>query len=882
MFPAEQTHEGAVSMGFGVRLGTLAMRGRALVAIGAAVALLPFLLETANATCTITGSGTQTTLQSGDTATCTGAGNTPVVTNNGGSNVTVNVGDGTTVTTLNGGASAGVGFDTTSNSTITIFNQAAITSDNTGILIFGGSNNILNVNAGATISTTTLGSAGISLDGSSSDNTINIGGTVGDLTAGTRGVDILGGTGNTVNILSGGIVQSGGSNAINLSGAGFGNIITNQGTISSTTNTAIFGSTNQDVIVNIGTITTGGTTAVDLGGGADVFQLRAGSSITGRVLGGTGTDTLSLGGLTDSSFDLSTFGAAAQFREFEAMTKNGTSTWTLTGTTMDAVDVAVINGALIVNGSMVNATATSHSGGIVGGSGTVGSLWVQTGGVVAPGSGGIGTFNVNGAFQASGDATYAVDVNAAGQSDLIDVGGTAALSAGTVAITTLPGAFATTTQYTILTAAGGITGTFSGTTISGYNPLFFSAAVTYDAFNVFLTLNYNDTAFLDIAETPNQKAVAEAMGTLGAAAPFVAQFVGLTDDEIRLGLDTLSGEVHASLKGVIGAGPSLFASTVRNRLANAFDSNGRDRLAEAAKSGPAYRLGAVEIAASGDEAILPVSPFMWLSGAGATGDIDSDGNAAAVSSNSRGIFGGIDVPVDTNMRLGFAAGWSRTNANVDERASTADADAWHVAGTGAAAFGKLRIRGALAYADYDIDTTRTAIIGSDTYTATAGYGGHRVEGLLEAGYVMNAYGATFEPYAGAGFSWLRVGSFTETGGGDANLTADSSTENAPFSVLGLRYTSNWTAGGMALKPSLDIAWRHLFDGADPTRTLAFASAATTPWSVAGAPVGSNAAVVSAGLEALLTQSLSASARYQGDFSGEAEMHAFEGGLMLKF
>jgi hypothetical protein len=41
-------------------------------------------------------------------------------------------------------------------------------------------------------------------------------------------------------------------------------------------------------------------------------------------------------------------------------------------------------------------------------------------------------------------------------------------------------------------------------------------------------------------------------------------------------------------------------------------------------------------------------------------------------------------------------------------------------------------------------------------------------------------------------------------------------------------------------------------------------------------------VISAALEAAFTQTLSADIRYQGELSGQAEIHAIEGGLNLKF
>lgn len=84
-------------------------------------------------------------------------------------------------------------------------------------------------------------------------------------------------------------------------------------------------------------------------------------------------------------------------------------------------------------------------------------------------------------------------------------------------------------------------------------------------------------------------------------------------------------------------------------------------------------------------------------------------------------------------------------------------------------------------------------------------------------------------------------------------------------MLGARDTASWIVDGLALTPSLDVAWRHFFDGTDPTSTLAFAIASGTPWTVVGAPVGSDATVISAALEATLTQSLSADVPTRASF-----------------
>ncbi|XUJ32717.1 hypothetical protein ACQ5SK_30735 [Bradyrhizobium japonicum] len=91
----------------------------------------------------------------------------------------------------------------------------------------------------------------------------------------------------------------------------------------------------------------------------------------------------------------------------------------------------------------------------------------------------------------------------------------ATLTGGTVAITTLAGAYNPSTQYTILSTTTGVTGNFSGVTVSGYNPQLFASSLSYDGFSVFLTLNYNNAAFLSLAQTQNQKAVAGALSAFG-------------------------------------------------------------------------------------------------------------------------------------------------------------------------------------------------------------------------------------------------------------------------------------------------------------------------------------------------------------------------------
>ena len=131
---------------------------------------------------------------------------------------------------------------------------------------------------------------------------------------------------------------------------------------------------------------------------------------------------------------------------------------------------------------------TLINGGILGGNGTSAAL-VVNGGMLAPGNS-IGTLTVNGNFAQTG-GTYQVEVNPEGQSDRVNVAGTATINGGTVQVLAAPGGYATSTTYTILNATGGV-GRLSGV---ASNYAFLTPTLSYDANDVYLTLALQGNAF---------------------------------------------------------------------------------------------------------------------------------------------------------------------------------------------------------------------------------------------------------------------------------------------------------------------------------------------------------------------------------------------------
>ncbi|UPT95314.1 autotransporter domain-containing protein [Bradyrhizobium barranii subsp. apii] len=848
-------------------------------AIGALGSSLPWFIMPAEAACVITGAGSQTALQSGDSITCIGMGNTLVRTASGVSGVTVNVGDGSP-TSLNDPALAGIVFDTTSNSAIKVLGNASVAPANSdGIIVSGGGNNTITVDAGAAIGSPTVGTTALGLAGSN-NNIVLIGGTVGSGAAGTAGIGIFGGSaGNQVNILSSGIVQGNGPAAIDLNGAASGNTINNAGTISNASGTAIFGSNNQDTIINSGAISSNGVSiAVDLKDGNDVFELRAGSNITGWVVGGNGADTLRLGGTANAAFDLSTFGASNQFREFEALEKTGSSTWTLNGSTTEIASMNVLAGTVEVNGSMPN-IATTVSAGILSGNGAIGNITVLSGGTVLPGN--LGTLTSSGNVTFNAGSTYAISVTATGQSEKI-LAVSAALNGGTVAVNTIAGAYNPSTQYTILSTTTGVTGSFSGVTVSGYNPQLFASSLSYDGFSVFLTLNYNNAAFLSLAQTQNQKAVAGALSAFGPNLPFLSSFAGQSDAQLRYSLDQLSGEAATGAQ----QGAFQFTSQFLGLMLDPF-VGGRSGMST---GDTAFGFSPERAALPDDIALAynkvlgtpavkaPAFAERWTAWGTAFGGTNrTSGDPVMIGSHdlgarAGGVAAGADYHFGHDALVGFALSGGGTKWDLAQAIGGGKSDAIQAGVYTAVRTGPAYFAASLAVANHWMSTDRLAPFGNQL---TAKFDAQTVGGRIEGGYRFATPIGGLTPYVAAQAQAFRTPTYTEAdlAGSGFGLTYRGRTASDTRSELGARFDrATLVTPNSVLTLRGRAAWAHDWVS-DPTLVAAFQALPGASFIVNGATPAKDTALASAGAELKFSNGVALSAKFDGEFAARSTTYS---------
>lgn len=534
------------------------------------------------------------------------------------------------------------------------------------------------------------------------------------------------------------------------------------------------------------------------------------------------------------------------------------------GTTNVAAGTLRVDGRL---GGVINVT-----GGTLGGYGTVGTTTIAAGGTLAPG-GSIGTLTVDGGLTLEKGSVYQVEVNPEGtESDLVQVTGTADLKGGSVAHIGANGNYRLASTYTIL-SAGTLNGAFEGVTS---NFAFLTPELRYDygQGTVDLQLSRNDRSFASAARTRNQTATANGIESIGfdGENPVYSAVAQLPDDGdlIRDSYDQLSGEIHASAKSALIEDSRFVRDAAANRLRAAFDGVGA---------------AAMPVLAYGPDGVKPIAgdqtPGLaaWGHAFGSWGSFDGNGNAAGLDTSSGGFLMGVDTVVADTWRLGVMAGYGRLSFDADGPAGSGSSDNYHLGLYGGTQWGQLGFRSGLAYSWHNIETSRSLAIPGLSDSLKSEYDAGTFQAFGELGYRIDASGASFEPFANLAHVSLHTDGFDEDGGAAA-LSGDSGTTDATFTTLGLRASTGFTLGGMRATARGMAGWRHGFGDTTPLATQAFAG--SDAFTVAGAPIAEDAAIIEAGFDIDLTDAATLGVSYEGQFGGEVKQNGFNARLQVKF
>lgn len=566
------------------------------------------------------------------------------------------------------------------------------------------------------------------------------------------------------------------------------------------------------------------------------------------------------------------------------ITENGTTILRGANTYTGATEVR--GGTLVVNSSIASSSGlTVAAGGTVSGSGTLPSMTVN--GTLSPGNS-PGTMTINGNLTMGAGSAYLAELQGA-LADRVNVTGTAAL-AGTLRIVSLGGTYQFFAPYTLLSAAGGRSGTFGQIDSSGAFGAGVDTVVSYTANDVRLSLAPMPLVPF-VAPSPGAVASVNALSIASAIDRAVANgtdpsslfaIYNLPAVAIPAAVNSLSGEVHTAAPAMAHVAADQFLRTM-------LDPTTAGRLG-AGVAGPGAAAFSGLVRKGADRPVAPSRldmPFysVWGSAYGSYGRTDG---AVRIGSASRSIDDahlatGVDVRLIPGTVAGFAVSGGKARASLAGLLGKIDANVFQAGLYGVTQLGPVKLGGALSYARLENDVSRgIPALGSSlssSYATTAWSG--RVQ--ASAG-LLGWNGVSVSPLAALQATRAHSPAVVEANWLGVNagaLALDKRNAVTARGELGLQLDADTVLGSVPVTGFVRAAWAHYFQR-DADLTASLIGLPGVSFSATGAEADRDSALLSAGVMARLSDRVSLGLNLDGELSGNGNRLGGSAQLKVSF
>jgi uncharacterized protein with beta-barrel porin domain len=436
------------------------------------------------------------------------------------------------------------------------------------------------------------------------------------------------------------------------------------------------------------------------------------------------------------------------------------------------------------------------------------------------------------------------------------------------------GTYARNTSYTILSATGSISGTYSGVT---GNLAFLTPSLSYGGNEVTLTLLSTGTSFQSGGQTPNQKAVGAALDQAsptasGDFATVLNALYGLSTSQGPKTLDAIGGQNYAGFQSLMIQSALLFMNSFSMHAGGG--------------GGTSYQALKLE-GSDACDTTCDIEPLwgVWGVGVGAFGTVAGDSNVNGLTYNLGGFVAGLDRRFAPSFRAGISTGFNAATLYTNGMPGTGTSNTVQVALYGEFLQDAFYLDGLAGYAHSDNRMTRPIVIPGLPFRSAQGYAtANTFFGQLEAGYkiaVAPSFGGFVTPFARLQGVTSTQNAFSETGADSLNLNVAAQTTNSLRTVfgalLGAAIDAPWHD---ELNLVFRLGWSHEYADLSRPVTASFAGAPALGFTTQGAQAPRDGAVVGFGAYTQVAEHTNVYLRYDGDLAGGDTNHVLNAGVRM--
>lgn len=486
--------------------------------------------------------------------------------------------------------------------------------------------------------------------------------------------------------------------------------------------------------------------------------------------------------------------------------KKGSGTLELSGQNSFNGITNVSEGTLIVSGYHGDSAVTVKDGAMLKGNGTIGTLNVESAGILAVPSAD-NVLTINGDIHLAPNAVYRVD----GNHGRIESNGKATIDGSLLKLNLATVSSRTDNtrtyrsifdqNYTLLTASQGIEGQF---TYSPSDYLFIEPTLSYSTNNVTMQLQRNSTAFSDIAQTRNQRNVAQAINQLESDNPLYEQIVlSSSQNDVRAAYQQLDGQLYADITSSLFNDSRHLRDTLNQRLRQ--------------------KTGEVDFAE-----VKQNHHGAWVRLLSTWGHTDGDDNAYGYNSKTYGVLLGLDKLTEDNQSVfGVSTGYTRSSINGHGN-SSADLNNYHLGLYASHQYHQWIMKIGGIYSWHKIDANRTVQYDLATPVHfSPNYHAQSRQLFTELSYNIDMQQFKLEPFINVAYVNIQTDGFNE-GQDAAALTANKQHDDIILSTQGVRFDTKWS-----ITPTFnamfrnELAWQHQYGNLERDSRLGFNAGTST-------------------------------------------------------